>query len=82
MADRFAWPALAPTAGSACPTGQTSEGVWGSAKRSGASPSRGGRRLPDNPQGILRIQLVKKGFDKPVDGEASSPATATLTSFC
>ena len=35
-----------------------------------------------NPQGILRIQLVKKGFDKLVDGEASSPATATLTSFC
>ena len=27
-------------------------------------------------------QLVKKGFDKLVDGEASSPATATLTSFC
>ena len=38
------------------PGGQTSEGVWGSAKRSGASPSRGGRRLPDNPQGILRIR--------------------------
>ncbi len=28
------------------------------------------------------FQLVKKIFDKPVDGEASSPATATLTSFC
>ena len=27
-------------------------------------------------------QLVKKGFDKLVDGEASSPATATLSSFC
>ena len=27
-------------------------------------------------------QLVKKGFDKLVDGEASSPATTTLTSFC
>ena len=27
-------------------------------------------------------QLVKKDFDKPVDGEARSPATATLTSFC
>ena len=26
-------------------------------------------------------QLVKKGFDKLVDGEASSPATATLTSL-
>ena len=26
--------------------------------------------------------LVKKDFDKQVDGEASSPATATLTSFC
>ena len=34
-----------------------------------------------NPQRILRIQLVKKGFDKLVDGEASSPATATLTSL-
>ena len=28
---------------------------------------------------IPQIQLVKKGFDKLVDGEASSPATATLT---
>ena len=28
-----------------------------------------------------RLQLVKKGFDKLVDGEASSPATATLTSL-
>ena len=26
-------------------------------------------------------QLVKKGFDKLVDGEARSPATATLTSL-
>ena len=26
-------------------------------------------------------QLVKKGFDKLVDREASSPATATLTSL-
>ena len=28
------------------------------------------------------LQLVKKDFDKRVDGEASSPATATLSSFC
>ena len=28
-----------------------------------------------------RLQLVKKGFDKLVDGEASSPVTATLTSL-
>ena len=28
------------------------------------------------------IQLVKKEFDKLVDGGASSPATATPTSFC
>ena len=28
------------------------------------------------------FQLVKKDFDKLVDGEASSPATATPTSFC
>ena len=28
------------------------------------------------------IQLVKKSFDKLVGGEASSPATATLSSFC
>ena len=27
------------------------------------------------------LQLVKKGFDKLVDEEASSPATATLTSL-
>ena len=29
-----------------------------------------------------RVQLVKKVFDKLVDGRASSPATATPTSFC
>ena len=29
-----------------------------------------------------RVQLVKKDFDKLVDGGASSPATATPTSFC
>ena len=29
-----------------------------------------------------RVQLVKKVFDKLVDGGASSPATATPTSFC
>ena len=28
------------------------------------------------------LQLVKKDFDKLVDGGASSPATATPTSFC
>ena len=28
------------------------------------------------------MQLVKKDFDKLVDGGASSPATATPTSFC
>ncbi len=28
------------------------------------------------------LQLVKKEFDKLVDGGASSPATATPTSFC
>ena len=28
------------------------------------------------------FQLVKKDFDKLVDGGASSPATATPTSFC
>ena len=28
------------------------------------------------------FQLVKKVFDKLVDGRASSPATATPTSFC
>ena len=39
------------------------------ARVAGTSPFRGG-------------QLVKKGFDKLVDGEASSPATATLSSFC
>ena len=44
--------------------------------------SGAGHSPASNPQGILRIQLVKKGFDKLVDGEASSPATATLTSFC
>ena len=31
---------------------------------------------------LREFQLVKKGFDKLVDGEASAPATATLTRFC
>ena len=31
-------------------SGQTSVGVWGSAKRSGASPSRGGQRRPGKPK--------------------------------
>ena len=36
---------------------QTSVGVWGSAKRSGASPRPpGSAALPHNPQGILRIR--------------------------
>ena len=34
------------------------------------------------PQNSGFTQLVKKDFGKPVDGEASSPATATLTIFC
>ena len=42
-------------------SGQTSEGVWGSAKRSGASPSqRGGQRPPVNPQGTLRIRRIRE----------------------
>ena len=47
-----------------------------------------GRALPTNPSvacgdcsPFRGAQLVKKGFDKLVDGEASSPATATLTSL-
>ena len=40
-----------------------------------ATPTRDFQKISGN-------QLVKKGFDKLVDGEASSPATATLTSFC
>ena len=31
---------------------------------------------------IYKARLVKKGFDKLGGGEARSPATATLTSFC
>ena len=38
-----------------------------------------GSQGSDSLKGIA--QLVKKGFDKLVDGEASSPATATLSSF-
>ena len=33
-------------------------------------------------EGLRSFQLVKKVFDKLVDGRASSPATATPTSFC
>ena len=36
-----------------------------------------GRRFPQGKS----LQLVKKGFDKLVDGEASSPATTTLSSL-
>ena len=37
--------------------------------------------LPALRKRLSALQLVKKGFDKLVDGEASSPATATLTSL-
>ena len=56
--------------------------VYGGWFRALSHGSRRVQALPaNNPQGRLRIQLVKKGFDKLVDGEASSPATATLTSL-
>ena len=42
------------------------------------SPYRAGANHPFSG----RFQLVKKVFDKLVDGRASSPATATPTSFC
>ncbi len=71
----------AAAGGQAMPAGLTSVGVWGSVKRSGTSPSRPAAP-PNNLRRSPQIQLVKKGFDKLVDGEASSPATTTLTSFC
>ena len=44
----------------------------------GPADRRCRQKIPGESPGI---QLVKKGFDKLVDGEASSPATATLTSL-
>ena len=61
------WPSALPT-GSKWVQAQPAGRVNPSVASSDSSPFRG-------------AQLVKKGFDKLVDGEASSPATATLTSL-
>ena len=68
-----------------------SRGGFAAAGRFAGEGGLNGRASPHpthRPIGLQRsdsqgesLQLVKKGFDKLVDGEASSPATATLTSL-